>query len=61
MKIKVKAKYFAKVKSVQFNQRAEENRALEFGHFHYREWASLHYYRPMNNLNKMFNFTTRMT
>jgi len=61
MKIKVKAKYFAKVKNVQFNQKPEENRALEFGHFHYRERAPLNYYRPLTSLNKMFDFTTRMT
>jgi|TergutMp193P3_1026864.scaffolds.fasta_scaffold492566_1 hypothetical protein len=60
MKIKVKAKYFAKVKSVQFNKRPEENRALEFGRSHYRERTSLNYYRPMTSLNKMFNFTIRM-
>ena len=60
MKIKAKAKCFAKVKSAQFNKRREENRALEFSHFHYREKAFLNYHKPMTSLNKML-FTTRIT
>jgi len=52
MKIKVKAKYFAKVKGAPFNRRPEENRAIEFGYFHYKEIAFLSYYKPMTSLNK---------